>query len=125
MVLPDVLAGDRDWPHETRIIGAFPFVAALAGLGIGGVLDWLSPCLWVFTQATKFLTEYTIQDSSIIGFDNIPDANPAQQHYHSCHAHPMPANSITTHHQFRAVRQRLRQMRGLDLFTARQIRDGA
>ena len=43
MVLPDVLAGDRDWPHETRIIGAFPFVAALAGLGIGGVLDWLSP----------------------------------------------------------------------------------
>lgn len=43
MILPDLLAGDRDWPHETRIIGVFPFVAALAGLGIGGVLDWLSP----------------------------------------------------------------------------------
>ncbi len=42
MVLPDLLAGDRDWPHEPRIVGAFPFVAALAGLGIGAVLDWLS-----------------------------------------------------------------------------------
>ena len=41
MVLPDLLAGDRDWPHETRIVGVFPFVAALAGLGIGAVLDWL------------------------------------------------------------------------------------
>ena len=41
MVLPDLLAGDRDWPHELRIVGAFPFVAALAGLGIGTVLDWL------------------------------------------------------------------------------------
>ena len=31
MVMPDLLAGDRDWPHETRIIGVFPFVAALSG----------------------------------------------------------------------------------------------
>ena len=43
MVLPDLLAGDLVWPQETRIIGVFPFVAALAGLGIGAVLDWLSP----------------------------------------------------------------------------------
>ncbi len=43
MVLPDLLAGDRDWPHETRIIGVFPFVAALSGLGIATVLEWLTP----------------------------------------------------------------------------------
>ena len=61
MVLPDVLAGDRDWPHETRIIGVFPFVAALAGLGIGGVLDRLSPWRnlklatgWVLAAAVGF-----------------------------------------------------------------------
>lgn len=44
MVLPDLLAGDRDWPHETRIIGVFPFVAALSGLGIATMLEWLT--LW-------------------------------------------------------------------------------
>ena len=43
MVLPDLLASDRDWPQETRIIGVFPIMAILAELGIGAVLDWLSP----------------------------------------------------------------------------------
>jgi Dolichyl-phosphate-mannose-protein mannosyltransferase len=43
MLLPDLLAGDRDWPHETRSIGVYPYAAAFAGLGLGGVLAWLRP----------------------------------------------------------------------------------
>lgn len=42
MLLPDLIAGDRDWPHELRVIGAYPFVAGIAGLGLGGALNWLS-----------------------------------------------------------------------------------
>lgn len=37
MILPDLISGDRDWPHELRLIGAYPFVAAIASLGLIGV----------------------------------------------------------------------------------------
>ena len=69
MVLPDMVAGDRDWPHETRIVGVFPIVAALAGRGIGGVLDWLSPWRnlklatgWLLAAAGGFTTHAQVAD---------------------------------------------------------------
>lgn len=37
MILPDLISGDRDWPHELRLIGAYPFVAGIAGLGLIGL----------------------------------------------------------------------------------------
>jgi len=40
MLLPDLISGDRDWPHEFRLIGAYPFVAAVAGLGLGIIWSW-------------------------------------------------------------------------------------
>ncbi len=36
MALPDLISGDREWPHELRLIGAYPFVAGIAGLGLIG-----------------------------------------------------------------------------------------
>ncbi len=41
MLLPDLVAGDRTWPHELRLIGVYPFVAALAGLGLASLWDIL------------------------------------------------------------------------------------
>ncbi len=38
MLLPDLISGDRDWPHELRLIGAYPFLAGLAGLGLASVV---------------------------------------------------------------------------------------
>lgn len=40
MILPDLISGDREWPHEFRLIGAYPFVAGVAGLGMGAVWGW-------------------------------------------------------------------------------------
>lgn len=37
MILPDLISGDRDWPHELRLIGAYPFVAGIASLGLVGL----------------------------------------------------------------------------------------
>lgn len=41
MVLPDIIFGDRDWPHEFRLTGAYPFIGGMVGLGFGGAIGWL------------------------------------------------------------------------------------
>jgi Dolichyl-phosphate-mannose-protein mannosyltransferase len=40
MLLPDLISGDRDWPHELRLIGLYPFLAGLAGYGLASVWAW-------------------------------------------------------------------------------------
>ncbi|MFQ5408465.1 MAG: ArnT family glycosyltransferase [Anaerolineales bacterium] len=49
MVLPEMIAGASDWPHELRLIGVYPFVAALAGLGLGGAWSFLRRWPWLDT----------------------------------------------------------------------------
>ena len=44
MLLPDLISGDRDWPHELRLIGAYPFLAAIAGFGLVSV--WAATRRW-------------------------------------------------------------------------------
>lgn len=64
MVIPEMIAGASDWPHELRLIGAYPFVAAFVGLGLGGTWSALRrwPCLdavaGVALAAAVMLTMY-------------------------------------------------------------------
>ena len=48
MVLPEMIAGASDWPHETRLVGVYPFVAIIAGLGLGG--GWSLLRRWSFAN---------------------------------------------------------------------------
>lgn len=42
MILPELMAGERTYPHELRLVGAYPFAAMLAGLGLAEVVHRLS-----------------------------------------------------------------------------------
>lgn len=41
MMLPDIISGERDWPHEFRLTGAYPFIGGVVGLGFSGIISWL------------------------------------------------------------------------------------
>jgi len=55
MVLPDLTQGDREWPHELRLTGAYPFIGAIAGLGVAGLWAlfsrWRPAQRWVLVGA--------------------------------------------------------------------------